>query len=167
MSPGERAEAEARADRLIRRGEMAEAVAVLRGLLQQFPDDQALAQRLMDLAETLQPSELQHPKARAASSSNDDPTGTGPARGTPEQAGERLFALGDHAGAMAAYRQALQQRPDSELVRERLEEIFRVAQSAPPTRPVSLPPRPQVASRGSAEALLKSLLERVAARRRV
>ncbi len=147
---------------------MAEAVAVLRGLLQQFPDDQALAQRLMDLAETLQPSELQHPKARAASSLDDADAGsTGGSRETPEQAGERLFALGDHAGAMAAYRQALQQRPDSELVRERLEEIFRVAQSAPSTKPVSLPPRPQVASRGSAEALLKSLLERVAARRRV
>lgn len=147
MSPGERPEAEARADRLIRRGEMAEAVGILRGLVQAFPDDEALSRRLADLAEALQPSELTHPKAQVGSVDRSN-------SGTPEQEGERLFAQGDYAGAITAYRRALQLRPDNELVRERLEELFTLAQTRPPQRP------------GTAD-LLKGLLERVAARRRV
>lgn len=136
---------------------MAEAVGILRVLVQAFPDDEALSRRLVDLAEALQPSELTHPKAQAGGG------GGGPNAGSPdspEQEGERLFGEGDYAGAIAAYRRALQLRPDSELVRERLEELFTLAR----TRPVQ-PPAPR--HRPGTADFLKGLLERVAARRRV
>jgi predicted negative regulator of RcsB-dependent stress response len=155
MSPAQRAELESRAEKLVRRGDMAEALSLLGTLAAAFPEDAALAQRISHLSDALQPSELLNPRART---SEPEP-GFRPA--TPEQEGERLFALGDCAGAMAAYRRALKERPDSELVRERLEELFRLAQAAPrhSTTDRALPSDP-------AERL-GALLDRIAARRRL
>jgi tetratricopeptide (TPR) repeat protein len=153
----ERAQLEATADRARRRGEMAEAVRLYRAILQAFPDDAALSDKLSRLEETLQPMELTSAKA---------PHSETPAKGSPlplseEQEGERLFQLGDYAGAAKAYRRALAQKPDSPLVQERLMELVALAQASPRNSPTdkALPDRP--------EPLLHALLDRIAARKRV
>lgn len=156
MTPAARAELEARAERCLRRGEMDEALAHLETLARDFPEDTVLATRLAHLRESLQPQELQTAKARFRE--EHAPMG----HGSPMQEGERLFALGDYAGAAAAYRRALQERPDNELIRERLLELYQLAQSAPhkasPTDK-ALPKEPV--------HRLNALLDRVAARRRL
>jgi tetratricopeptide (TPR) repeat protein len=153
----ERAQLESVADRARRRGEMAEAVRLYRAVLQAFPDDAALADKLARLAETLQPMELTSAKA---------PRSETPAKGSPvplteEQEGERLFHLGDYAGAAKAYRRALAKKPDSPLIQERLMELVALAQASPRNSPTdkALPDRP--------EPLLVALLDRIAARKRV
>lgn len=156
-SPEGRAEREARADRSVRRGELSEALALLDGLAAEFPDDAALAEKRDHLRANLQPMELQSAKVPRAEPVPRAST----APGTPEQEGERLFAIGDYGGAAAAYRRALKERPDSELIRERLEELFRLAQAAPRHSPTdqALPRDPT--------ARLTALLDRIAARKRV
>jgi tetratricopeptide (TPR) repeat protein len=155
MDPQGRAELEARADRCVRRGEFSEAIDLYRELLKHYPDDEGLQRKLANLSESLQPNELQSGKAPRR-----EPSSVIPASG-PEQEGERLFALGDYAGAAAAYRRALQERPGSQLVRERLEEIFRIAQALPRNSPTDQPlPR-------DPEEKLRALLDRISARRRV
>lgn len=145
-----------RAERALRRGELAEAVGLYSTLVQQFPQDEALAQKLALLRESLQPMELHSPKAAAP---KEERLPLGPS--SPIQEGERLFALGDYAGAAAAYRRALQERPDNELIKERLIELYRLAQAAPVHSPTdrALPKEP--------EPLLHALLDRLAARRRL
>ncbi|NMO23203.1 tetratricopeptide repeat protein, partial [Pyxidicoccus fallax] len=80
---------------------------------------------------------------------------------SPAQEGERLFALGDYAGAAAAYRRALQERPDSELLKERLIELYRLAREMPLHSPTDKALPKETAPR------LQALLDRVAARRRL
>lgn len=156
MTPEVRAEMEARAERCVRRGELAEAVGIYESLLQEHPSDEALQRKLAQVSESLQPNELQ---AIRAAVPKDAPRTLPPAG--PEQEGERLFALGDYAGAAAAYRRALQERPGSQLIRERLEELYRLARSAPRHSPtdIALP-------RGR-EDILRALLDRISARKRV
>ncbi len=146
---------QARAERAMRRGELAEAVSLFEALQREFPEDATLAHKLALLRESLQPMELHSPKAAPPRS---EPLPLGPS--SPIQEGERLFALGDYAGAAAAYRRALQERPDNELIRERLLELYRLATAAPVHSPTdqALPKEP--------EARLHALLDRVAARRR-
>lgn len=157
MTPEARAEMQARADRALRRGELAEAVGLYEALAQQFPQDEALAQKLALLRESLQPMELQSAKARPPI--HEAPVTQGPS--SPVQEGERLFALGDYAGAAAAYRRALQERPDNELLQERLVELYRLATISPRHSPTdkALPKEP--------EHRLQALLDRLAARRRL
>lgn len=154
MTEEQRAELESKAERAKRRGEMAEALACLEQVARAFPDDAALAERLSLLRESLQPMELQSAKTKF------DVVRGGAAPASPEQEGERLFALGDYAGAAAAYRRALNAKPDSVLIKERLFELFRLAQTAPRHSPTdqSLPKNP--------EERLQALLDRIAARRR-
>ncbi|MBF5040993.1 tetratricopeptide repeat protein [Aggregicoccus sp. 17bor-14] len=156
MTPDVRAETESRAERALRRGDLSEAVSLYESLVAAFPADAALAGRLAQLRESLQPMELQSPKA-----SFREPAGHARRPSTPAQEGERLFALGDYAGAAAAYRRALAERPDSELLKERLLELFRLAQAAPKHSPTdqALPREPA--------AKLEALLDRLAARRRL
>lgn len=158
MTSEERAQLEASADRARRRGEMAEAVRLYRALQQAFPRDAALGEKLARLEENLQPMELTSAKAPRPEDAR--PAG-GPLPLTPEQEGERLFQLGDFAGAAIAYRRALALKPDSPLVQERLMELVALAQSAPRHSPTdhALPDRP--------EPLLQALLDRIAARKRV
>lgn len=154
MTAEERADLEGRAERAKRRGEMSEALALLEQVSRAFPEDEALSGKLALLRDSLQPMELQSAKTKF-----DGPAHSGrPA--TPEQEGERLFALGDYAGAAAAYRRALAQKPGSELIRERLFELFKLAQAAPRHSPTdaALPKSP--------DKLLTALLDRIAARRR-
>jgi tetratricopeptide (TPR) repeat protein len=155
MTNEERAELETRADRCIRRGELGKALTLLETISRAFPSDGALRARIADLAGSLQPAELVSAKANVR-----DPRPMASPPSTPQQEGERLFTLGDYAGAAAAYRRALRDKPDSALVRERLEELYRLARDAPRHSPTDsvLPADP--------EHLLSALLDRIAARRR-
>ena len=157
MTPDVRAETESRAERALRRGDLADAVALYESLVAAFPEDAALAGKLANLRDSLQPMELHSPKARFRDAG--DAAGQRPS--SPAQEGERLFALGDYVGAAAAYRRALAERPDSELLKERLLELFRLAQAAPRHSPTdqALPREPT--------ARLEALLDRLAARRRL
>ena len=149
---------------------MAGALAVFQALQQAFPDDEAVARKIATLSESLQPAELFNPKARTAEPSS------GARETTPEQEGERLFALGDHTGALAAYRQALKERPDNELVRERLGELFQLVQGASAKAPAHPSPQSPAPTSPAAPAepdlpldpaaRLSALLDRIAARRR-
>lgn len=154
MTQDERADLESRAERAKRRGEMAEALSLLEQVARAFPDDVALGERLGLLRGSLQPMELQSAKTKF------DVVKSGSANSSPEQEGERLFSLGDYAGAAAAYRRALTARPDSALIKERLFELFRLAQAAPKHSPTdkSLPKNP--------EELMQALLDRISSRRR-
>ncbi len=157
MTPDVRAETESRAERALRRGDLAEAVGLYETLLAAFPGDAALTHKLAQLRDSLQPMELHSPKARF----HEPVASTAQRPATPAQEGERLFALGDYAGAAAAYRRAVAERPDSELLKERLLELFRLAQAAPRHSPTdkALPREPT--------AKLEALLNRVASRRRL
>ncbi|NTX02336.1 MULTISPECIES: hypothetical protein [unclassified Myxococcus] len=157
MTPAARVEMEARADRALRRGELVEAVDLYETLTHAFPDDASLADKLANVRESLLPLELQ--KLEAARPPEEPELPVGPS--SPAQEGERLFALGDYVGAAAAYRRALQERPDNELFKERLLEIFQMAREMPLQSPTdkALPKAPQ--------PRLQALLDRVASRRRL
>jgi tetratricopeptide (TPR) repeat protein len=175
MTADERDETEARADRSKRRGELAQALAGYNAILAAFPGDEAVQRKLAELQDSVDPAELRHPKANFA-----DAAPGGPAQ-TAEQEGERLFAAGDYPGAIGALRRALAERPDNELVKERLGEIFRLVQGPARAAPSAVqevqaapPPRsPPAAARAMAVAsvdpaeLYRALLERISARRRV
>ncbi|MBX5484542.1 MAG: hypothetical protein IRZ16_22190 [Myxococcaceae bacterium] len=156
MTPEERQETERRAERCVRRGELSEALALYRALAAAFPEDSALQQKLEAITGSLQPAELLNPKANFVREEVELKN----APSTPEQEGERLFALGDYAGAAAAYRRAMEKKPESTLIRERLEELYRLARAAPRHSPTdsALPADPA--------AMLSALLDRIAARRR-
>lgn len=155
MNPEARAEMVAHAERALRRGELSEAVGLYERLCRAFPQDEALSLKLANLRETLQPEERQ----ALRNTVRPEPMPLGPS--SPVTEGERLFALGDYVGAAAAYRRALQQRPDSELIRERLVELFQLAQTIPSQSPTDRKLPQQV------EPLLLALLDRVASRRRL
>ncbi len=148
---------EARADRALRRGELAEALGLYEALVRAFPDDAALALKLSNLRDSLQPSELQALEALRPPEAAFLPLSPS----SPVQEGERLFVLGDYVGAAAAYRRALQERPDSELLKERLIELYRLSKEMPLQSPTdkALPEE--------AQPRLQALLDRVAARRRL
>jgi len=156
MTPDVRAETESRAERALRRGDLADAVSLYETLVAAFPGEAPLARKLAELRDSLQPMELHSPKARFR-----DEATVSQRPSTPAQEGERLFALGDYAGAAAAYRRAVAERPDSELLKERLLELFRLAQAAPRHSPTD-----QALPRDPA-ARLEALLDRLASRRRL
>jgi tetratricopeptide (TPR) repeat protein len=150
----ERAQHEVQAERAVRRGDLSAALAMYRKLVQAFPQDPRLQERLADVEGSMHPAELIRAKSVAVAADPDlRPS-------TPEQEGERLCVMGDYAGAAAAYRRALGERPDNELVRERLDELYRLARADQTLSPTdeSLPPARQ--------ALLQALLGRIASRRR-
>jgi tetratricopeptide (TPR) repeat protein len=155
MNPEARAEMVAHAERALRRGELSEAVGLYERLCRAFPQDEALSLKLANLREMLQPEERQ----ALRNTVRPEPMPLGPS--SPVTEGERLFALGDYVGAAAAYRRALQERPDSELIRERLVELFQLAQTLPSQSPTDRKLPQQV------EPLLLALLDRVASRRRL
>jgi tetratricopeptide (TPR) repeat protein len=151
----QREEMEARADRCLRRGELTEALRLYQELVRLHPTDPGLTQKLAQLQESVDPRELTSAKLPAAEDNGRLPPST------PEQEGERLFTLGDYAGAAAAYRRALRDKPDSVLIRERLVELYQLARTAPSHSPTDCPLPDQP------EPLLRALLDRIAARKRV
>lgn len=150
MTPADRQLIEARAERSLRRGELSEAFSLFRELVAAFPDDEPLKNRVRELEGSLQPAELMSAKANFKAEPEATP------RSATEQA-EHLASAGDYAGAIAAYRRLLTARPDNELVKERLHELFTLAQAAAPS--ASAPTRHR-------EAVLGELLSRIDARRR-
>lgn len=146
-----------RGDRALRRGDMSEAVRLFEEALRAAPQDEGIQRKLANVRENLQPSELQSVMFTPPPAPAELP----PLAVTPEQEGERLFALGDYVGAAAAYRRALRDKPDSELIRERLVELFQLAQAAPRHQPTEqkLPASP--------EEKLKALLDRISARKKL
>jgi tetratricopeptide (TPR) repeat protein len=156
MTSAERADLESRADRYRRRGELARALELYRRIHAAFPADEGVGQKIAAIEETSQPDELALPPTAGAEPLTDSGVPL-----TAEQEGERLYALGDYVGAAAAYRRALDLRPDSELVRERLFEIFRVAQTAPRHSALDRAlPRDR-------RAILSALLDRISSRKRL
>lgn len=127
MTPEDRAATENRAERCLRRGEWSEALALYESVARAFPADSAAQRRVQQVRESIDPEELARssPSATAHIPVSDSPAST------PEAEGERLFALGDFAGAAAAYRQALREKPHSELIKERLIELYQLAQVSP------------------------------------
>lgn len=147
MTDAERAALESQVERHVRRGELSEAWATLQKLAAAFPEDAALATRLSQLEESLDPMER-----RRVAVTRVEITG---AHKTPMHQAEALAAAGKYAEAIAIYRQLLADRPDWELVKERLAELFQLAQVAHPARhPVNR------------EAVLEHLLDRISSRRR-
>ncbi len=151
MSPLEREAVEAKAERALRRGELSEAFGLYKTLTAAFPADQSLARRVAELQENLQPAELMNPKSNFRSES------IAGAPSSPYDAAEVCASKGDYRGAIAIYRKLMADRPDSELVRERLTELFQLAQAgqAPPA-PVKKP----------LDAVLADLLSRISDRKR-
>lgn len=150
MTPEERKTLEAQAERHLRRGELSEAFEQFQHLSRAFPADVALAARITQLKESLQPAELMNPRSNFHSEPADAATAT------PVDQAEALATRGDYAGAIGLYRRLLGERPDSELIRERLAELFRLAQAQAPRRP-----SPQ-----AREHLLAELLARISSRKR-
>ena len=154
MTDDERAALEAEADRCRRRGAFAEAVDRYRQLTEAFPENAIFPQKLAGVTESLQPLELQHPKA-AAAASHAAPSPLS----TSEEEGERRALAGDLRGALTAYREALRARPDNALVQERLAQLFEQLRAAPPP-PIAAAPE------CTTEETLQTLLERLRERRR-
>ena len=151
-----RDELTAPAERAVRRGEMKEAVRLYEELARAQPGDPQINQRLEALRAALQPSEIPGVELPPEEQSGVHTTPL-----TPEQEGELLHNLGDYAGAAAAYRRALHDKPDSELIKERLVELYQLAQAMPRHSPTDATlPR-------QAEPMLKALLDRIAARKRL
>jgi tetratricopeptide (TPR) repeat protein len=134
----------AQAERLIRRGELREALAALLALVRQHPADEHLKQRLVAVRSLVDDPPKQPPK-----------TGSFP----PEQVAEAFAAKGDLKSAVAIYEKLHQFRPDHVPTRERLAH-FR-ALTRPPSAPTPAPVPAPLPS--DPRALLEELLRRVAA----
>lgn len=148
MTPEERSTVELQVERHVRRGELSEAWTALERLCSAFPDDAALAQRLDQLEQGLDPAER-----RRVSMTRAQPTGKH--HKTPMHEAEALAAAGKYKEAIVIYRALLEQRPDWDLVKERLAELFQLAQVANPHR--------QPVNR---ENVLEHLLDRISTRKR-
>jgi tetratricopeptide (TPR) repeat protein len=149
MTPEERHSLETQAERHLRRGELSEAFEQFQQVARAFPADTALQARIAQLKENLQPAELMNPRSNFHS----EPAGGGQ---TPVDQAEALASRGDYAGAIGLYRKLLAERPESELIRERLAELFRLVQAQKPRR----------ASPQARENLLAELLGRISSRKR-
>lgn len=147
MSPEDRATAETQLERHVRRGELSEAWSVLERLASAFPEETTFSERLAQVEQGLDPAER-----RRVAMTRVEPTGK---HKTPMHEAEALAAAGRYKEAIGIYRRLLEQRPDWELVKERLAELFQLAQVAAPHR--------QPVNR---ENLLEHLLDRITARRR-
>lgn len=115
MTPDQRVEMEARVDRAVRRGDLSQAREDLVVLLESFPDDARLRDRLEAFESTALPGELRPSRPATPSEAPSE---------APEVLAERLVQEGDLPGALAAYRQAVTHHPENELFRERLAELF-------------------------------------------
>ena len=91
---------------------LAEAWAALQRLCAAFPDDGALAARLTQLEQGLDPAER-----RRVAMTRKEPTG---AYKSPMHDAEALAAAGRYKEAIVIYRALLAHRPDWDLVKERL-----------------------------------------------
>jgi hypothetical protein len=175
--------ARAAAEREVRRGNFKDAVDAYEGLVRAHPGDAALAERLETLRGMLQPMELVHPKAAAA-------TARAPDGADDVHEAEAAANRGDLPTAITLYRRLVGVRPGNALFEERLAELLSMArdpvmrgalprsQGAPKAeRPRVRPsPDPGIPTSWSEPAppplpedpvaCLEQLLERIAAHRR-
>jgi predicted Zn-dependent protease len=147
MSPDERAAREAQIEKHLRRGEMGEAFALLTQLAAAFPDDLALGSRLAELEQSLEPAERRRVALIGPEASE--------LHKSPMHRAESLAASGKYVEAIAIYRDLRASRPDWDLVKERLAELFQLAQVATPVRPPV-----------NKEGVLEHLLDRISTRKR-
>lgn len=124
------------AERELRRGNLKDALAIYRRLVQENPGEEALAGRLRDLEELLQPMELTHPKAAA---------GGGSAPQTAVHEAEAAANRGEIGNAIAVYERLLAESPENELYQDRLQELCALAKDplTATAMPRSRPPRPR------------------------
>jgi hypothetical protein len=122
MTPEQRAALEKRALRSLRRGDLGDALTALKAVAEAFPADPGLLERVRQIEGELQPEELA--QVRSASP---EPQAE---YATPAQRAEALASRGDFAAAIAIYRSLAQAEPRSELIGERLAELFQLAQAA-------------------------------------
>lgn len=148
MTPEERHDTESHAERAVRRGEWGLALSLLREVALAAPDDAALAARIVELEAHLSPAERARRPPLSA-----EPSGV---FRSPMHEAEALAARGDFAGAIAQYRRLLAENPDLDLVKERLAELFQLAQA-------SAAPKTHAVTR---EQVLEHLLGRITSRRR-
>ncbi|MBL8912384.1 MAG: hypothetical protein JNM17_16955 [Archangium sp.] len=149
MTPAERSTLEHQIERHVKRGEMGDAYAIAQKLADAFPEDIAIAGRLVELENSMEPSER-----RAFAAKRHESTG---AHKSPVSQAEALAASGKYAEAITIYRQLLSARPEWELVKERLAELFQLAQVANPLKPTGA---------GNREGVLEHLLDRINQRKR-
>jgi hypothetical protein len=116
-------ELEQRAERAVRRGELLVALDHYEALLERSPDDERVQGKIESVRSLLQPSELVH-RRRAEPVAEEDPH-TAPM--TDAEEGELHASAGKFAEAAFAYRRAVGKHPGNELLRERLEELVKLA----------------------------------------
>lgn len=162
MTPDQRTDAEAKADRAVRRGELATALSLYQAIVKAFPSDAVIAKKLKRVEEMLQPTELTSSKVRQAAE--------GPPPSHPMEQAEAFANAGRYAEAIALYRKLLAEKPESVLLKERLGELFDLAQAqAGPARPSPHSSAPQQSREGEERApgdVLSSLLGRISSRKR-
>ncbi len=107
------------AEREVRRGNFKAALSLYESLSAEEPDNAVLRERMKDLGELLQPMELMHPKTAA------EPT---PSDISRLHEAEAAVNRGEIAGAIDEYRALLRQSPENALIRERLEELEKLAE---------------------------------------
>lgn len=147
VTPEERSHWEEKATRSLRRGALRDAIAALGRIADAFPGDEGVRARVREIEASLQPEE-------ASGRVSPVPSEPSSIFATPAQEAEALASRGDFAAAIAIYRRLAQAHPDSQLVAERLTELFQLAMAKahrPPT---------------DKRHLLEHLLERIASRRR-
>jgi hypothetical protein len=116
-------ELEQRAERAVRRGDLLVALDHYETLLADHPDDERIRSRIESVRSLLQPSELVHRR-------KSDPISESDAQKAPlsdAEAGELHASAGRFAEAVEAYRRAVARSPKNELLRERLQELTRLA----------------------------------------
>jgi tetratricopeptide (TPR) repeat protein len=149
MTNEERAALEHQIERHVKRGEMGDAYAKVQQLAEAFPDDIAIAGKLIELENSLEPSERRVFAARRHESTG--------AHKSPVSQAEALAASGRYAEAITIYRALLASRPEWDLVKERLAELFQLAQVATPARP---------STESQKTSVLEHLLDRINQRKR-
>lgn len=153
MTPQERETLEHQAERCLRRGELSEAFSTFKQIAAAFPADAAIKRRIDDLQDSLQPSELMDAKSNFRRE-----TGSGQPTSLIDEA-EMNASKGDYKGAISIYRQLMEGQPGSELIRERLAELFQLAQAGQPPPKASASQRPL-------DSVLNDLLSRINDRRK-
>jgi tetratricopeptide (TPR) repeat protein len=111
--------ARAAAEREVRRGNFKDAVDAYEALVRRHPGDASLEERLQTLRGMLQPMELVHPKAAAA-------TARAPEAADEVHEAEAAANRGDLSAAIAVYRRLILAQPNP-LFEERLGELLALA----------------------------------------
>ncbi|MFL5359924.1 MAG: hypothetical protein ACJ78U_03080 [Myxococcales bacterium] len=115
-------ELEQRAERAVRRGELLLALELFESLLADNPEDERVRQRMESVRALLQPSELVN--RRREPDTHDE---TPPAALSDAEHGEVHASAGRFQEATRWYEKAVAKNPGNELLRERLEELRRLA----------------------------------------